>query len=121
MPEKEILLKNKNDIIHYILLGLNKCCNYFKINKDIINSIFDEKYHALVKDYLNTFFELFIIHNKNCINKVNKNSPSLNNDLFELMIINTLYLYQLIAKNKNLEENNFYSLDILSRYSHIFH
>ena len=112
-PEKEILLNNKSDIKYFILLGLDKCCNYFKINKDIINSIFNEKYHSSVKYFINAFFELFIIHNKNCILKINNNSPTLNKELFQLMITNTLDLYKLIAENKKLKEHNFYFSDIL--------
>ena len=105
LPEKEILLNNKKDIRHLILLGLNDCFNYFKINKNVINSIFNEKYHNLFKEYLECFFALFISHNKNCINKINENSPSLDKESFELMIKNTFDLYKLIDGNNKIKEN----------------
>ena len=113
LPEKEINFDNKKDIRYNILLGLNKCFNYFKKNKEIINVIFNEKYHSLVKEYLNTFLELFISHNKNCIIKKNENSLDLNKELFQLMITNILDLYKLIAQNNKLKDRQFFLFDII--------
>ena len=113
LPEKDININNKKDIGNQILLGLNKCFNYFTINKDFINYIFNENYHNLVKEYLESFFTLFKSHNKNCINKINENSPSLNKELFKLMIDNTLDLYKLISKNTILKDSKYYFLDII--------
>ena len=112
-PEINNNINNNKDIRNQILSGLNQCFNYFKSNKNIINNIFDENYHSLIKKYLDNFFALFITHNKNCINKINENSPNLNKELYQMMIFNIIDLYQLIAKNNKIKENKYYLLDII--------
>ena len=112
-PEINNNINTNKDIRNQILSGLNQCFNYFKSNKNIINNIFDENYHSLIKKYLDNFFALFITHNKNCINKINENSPNLNKELYQMMIFNIIDLYQLIAKNNKIKENKYYLLDII--------
>ena len=113
-PEKDFDINNKQkDIRNNILSGLNKCFNYFKNNKDIIMIKFNDKYHCLIKEYLDSFFSLFITHNKNCINKINENSPNLNKELYSLMINNILELYKTIDTNDKIKNNKYYLLDII--------
>ena len=113
-PDKDISnINNEKDIRNQILIGLGKCFDYFKTNKDIINLIFDENYHSLIKECLNNFFGLYISHNKNCIKKINENSPELNKDLYQKMIFNVLDLYKLIAQNNKIKESKYYLLDII--------
>ena len=113
LPDKKENIEDKKDIRKNISTYITKCFNYFRIYKDKINSIINEKYHNLIKEFLDSTFELFLCHNKNCINKINNNSPSLNVEQFQLIINNILDLYKLIAENKNLNERKKYILDII--------
>ena len=118
LPDKEddnTNSKNVKGIKENIVSGLCKCFDYFKINeKNIISdSVFNDKYHCLVKDYLNNVFALFIKSNKNCINKKNVNSPVLEKEYFERIINNLIGLYKLINENKK-NENMDYLFDIIT-------
>ena len=105
---------SKKDIKEKILSALSKCFNYFHFYKNDIISVFNEKYHNLIKEYLSNFYILFIKSNQNCINKKNINSPILENQHFELIINNIMSLYKLIDENQKLNEkqNFFYDITI---------
>ena len=105
---------NKKNIKEIIISGLCKCFDYFKINeKNIISdSVFNDKYHNLVKNYLNSIFSLFIKSNKNCINKKNINAPVLEKQYFERIIYNLISLYKLVNDNIKNENIN-YLMDII--------
>ena len=105
--------KNKKDIKEIIISGLCKCFDYFNINKNNIISIFNDKYHQSIKEYINNFFVLYIISNQNCLSKKNVNSPILEKQHFKLIINNILSLYKLISENKKLNEKNHYFFDII--------
>ena len=110
---KKLNSKNKKDIKENIISVLSKCFDYFNINQGNIISIFNDKYHNLIKEYLNNFFTLYITSNQNCINKTNINAPVLEKQYFKLLIRNILTLYKSIFENKNLNEKKNYFLDII--------
>ena len=96
-----------------IILGLCKCFNYFKVNKKNIILIFNDKYHNLLKEYLNNFFILFIKSNQNCLGKKNNNAPTLKRNHFEIIINNILSLYKLIFGIKKINEKKNYFFDLI--------
>ena len=110
---KKIKTNIKKDIKENIYSGLIKCFNYFNDNKNNIVSIFNDKYHNLIKEYLYNFFILFIKSNQNCLDKKNINAPLLEKQQFELLINNILSLYKLILENKKINEKKNYFFYIL--------
>ena len=117
LPNEDTGIKNitnkKKDIKENVILGLCKCFDYFKINKQNIISIFNDKYHKLIKEYLDNIFIIFIQSNKNCLNKSNLSVPTLEIGNFELIINNILALYKLVNDNENLNKNMNYFCDII--------
>ena len=103
-----INLINKKDIKENIIEGLSKCFDYFNSNKEAVISVFNDKYHELIKEYLNNIFILFIQSNKNCLNKINLNAPEFENTHFELIIHNILALYKLVDENENFKNTNYF-------------
>ena len=105
--------RNKSNIEQYITLALCKCFDYTNIFKINICGIFSEKFHILIKDYLNTIYILFFRYNQNCINKRNINSINLEVQYYQQVINNILILYNLINDNKIINEKKNYFCDII--------
>ena len=106
-------LNSNKKLKDLIISKLCICFDYFDINKKNIIAVFNDKYHNLIKEYLNIILCIVINSNKNCICKKNINSPDIEKSNFELIINNILALYKLIDENKEINKDKNYFSDLI--------
>ena len=104
LNEKSAIQNKLNDkIVNFILTYID----YIIEIKTNIYKIYNSQFHYFLKEYLEILFDLFLISNKNVINKQSELSPKLNLENFENIIYKTLFFFKgFVGLNISKKDNN---------------